>query len=197
MPRKAYHRRYSCQSSDFQQVAQRQPDAPALVTLDGAVVHATVLGLADRMAGGLLAAKVRTGDRAAVHLTNRYELVAVYYACLRVGAVIVPVSHKMSAGKVEQLITDSAPRFYFGEAAVHGPCSDVTEKSAAVERAWILDASATTATTRPWNDVLADAPAATDEVDADDLAAIFYTSGTTGRPRAWCSPTRRSTPASV
>ncbi|WP_035840049.1 class I adenylate-forming enzyme family protein [Kitasatospora azatica] len=170
--------------SDFQQVALRQPDAPALVTLDGAVSYATVLGLADRIAGGLLSAGVRTGDRAAVHLTNRYELVAVYYACLRVGAVIVPVSHKMSAGEVEQLITDSAPRFYFGEAAVHGPCSDVTEKTAAVERAWILDASATTATTRPWNDVLADAPADTDEVDADDLAAIFYTSGTTGRPKS-------------
>ncbi|CBG74927.1 putative coA ligase [Streptomyces scabiei 87.22] len=174
--------------SVFQQVAQRQPDAPALVTLDGAVSYGTVLGLADRIAGGLLAAGVRTGDRAAVHLTNRYELVAVYYACLRVGAVIVPVSHKMSAGEVEQLITDSAPRFYFGEAAVHGPCSDVTEKSAAVERAWILDATATatatTATTRPWNDILADAPAAIREVDVDDLAAIFYTSGTTGRPKS-------------
>ena len=50
--------------SDFQQVAQRQPDAPALVTFDGAVSYATVLGLADRIAGGLLAAGVRTGDRA-------------------------------------------------------------------------------------------------------------------------------------
>lgn len=169
--------------SDFQRVALRQPDAPALVTLDDAVSYGTVLALADRITGGLLKAGLRTGDRVAVHLTNRYELVSVYYACLRTGAVIVPLSHKLSAGEVEQLIADSAPRFYIGEADVHDPCAQVTEQSDTVEQAWILD-SPGTAATRPWEDLPADAPATTDDIGPDELAAVFYTSGTTGAPKS-------------
>ncbi|KUN76654.1 class I adenylate-forming enzyme family protein [Streptomyces griseoruber] len=169
--------------SDFQQVALRQPDAPALVTLDDAVSYGTVLGLADEVAAGLLQAGLRTGERVAVHLSNRYELVSVYYACLRVGAVIVPVSHKLSAGEVDQLIEDSAPRFYLGEAEVHEPCAHVIEKRETVERAWILDSAGTT-TTEPWSGLLADAPSPSDDIGPDELAAIFYTSGTTGRPKS-------------
>ncbi|WP_371574168.1 class I adenylate-forming enzyme family protein [Streptomyces sp. NBC_01314] len=169
--------------SDFQQVALRQPDAPALVTLDDAVSYGAVLGLADRVAAGLLRAGLRTGERVAVHLSNRYELVSVYYACLRVGAVIVPVSHKLSAGEVDQLIEDSAPRFYLGEAEVHGPCAHVIEKRETIERAWILDSSGTT-TTEPWSGLLADGPSPADGIGPDELAAIFYTSGTTGRPKS-------------
>ncbi|MEU1518509.1 class I adenylate-forming enzyme family protein [Streptomyces sp. NPDC005811] len=171
--------------SDFQQTALRRPDAPALLTLDDAIPYGTVLALAERITGGLLAAGLRTGDRVAVHLTNRYELVGVYYACLRTGAVIVPLSHKLSAGEVDQLIADSAPRFYVGEAEVHEPCAHVTEKSATVERAWILD-SPGTATTSAWEDLLTDdAPdAPADAAGPDDLAAIFYTSGTTGLPKS-------------
>lgn len=163
--------------SDFRQVALRRPDAPALVTLDGAVSYATVLDLADRITGGLRDAGLRKGDRVAVHLTNRHELVSVYYACLRVGAVIVPVSHKLSAGEVDQLVADSAPRFYVGEAEVYALCSEVVENSTAVETAWVLD-------TPSGDGLVADAPGTVEEVAPDDLAAIFYTSGTTGRPKS-------------
>lgn len=84
--------------SDFQQVALRQPGAPALVTLDGAVSYSTVLGLADRVAAGLLKSGLRRGDRVAVHIGNRPELASVCYACVRAGAVIVPVSCRLSGG---------------------------------------------------------------------------------------------------
>ncbi|WP_216586936.1 class I adenylate-forming enzyme family protein [Streptomyces brasiliscabiei] len=178
--------------SDFQQVALRQPDAPALVTFDDAVSYGTVLDLAHQVAAGLLRAGLRTGERVAVHLSNRYELVSVYYACLRVGAVIVPVSHKLSAGEVDQLIEDSAPRFYLGEAEVHEPCAQVIEKHGTVEYSWILDStdstdstdSSDTAITRPWSSLLADTPVSADDIGPDELAAIFYTSGTTGRPKS-------------
>ena len=170
--------------SDFQQVALRQPDEPALVMLDGAVSYSTVLGLADRLAGGLLKAGLRRGDRVAVHLGNRPELVSVYYACLRVGAVFVPMSYKLAGGEVKRLVAHSAARFYLGEAGVHGPCAHVIEQADTVKQAWILDSPGATATTCPWSDLLADAPAITDETGPEDLAAIFYTSGTTGQPKS-------------
>ncbi|MBV9022845.1 MAG: acyl--CoA ligase [Streptomycetaceae bacterium] len=170
--------------SDFQHVALRQPHAPALVTLDGTVTYATVLGLADRIAAGLRKAGLRKGDRVAVHLGNRCEVVSLYYACLRMGAVIVPVSGKLSGGEAAELIAHSTARFYLGESARHTPCAHALEKSGAVEQAWILDSPAATTTTRPWSDLLTDAAPESDDIGPQELAAIFYTSGTTGRPKS-------------
>jgi long-chain acyl-CoA synthetase len=170
--------------SEFQEVALRQPDAPALVTLDGAVSYSAVLSLADRIAGGLLKAGLRKGDRVAVHLGNRPELVSVYYACLRTGAVIVPVSCKLSAGEVELLLAHSAARYYLGEARVYAPCAHRIKQSDAIEQSWLLDSPGATATARPWSELLSDSPPKTDEIGPDELAAILYTSGTTGRPKS-------------
>ncbi|QQQ78732.1 AMP-binding protein [Saccharothrix sp. 6-C] len=49
-------------------------------------------GVADRFAGGLLELGVRRGDFVAVQLPNRWEMVALMFACMRVGAVICPIA---------------------------------------------------------------------------------------------------------
>ncbi|MDV9168534.1 class I adenylate-forming enzyme family protein [Streptomyces sp. W16] len=170
---------------DFRQVALRRPNAPALVTLDGEVSYANVLDLADLIAGGLLTAGLRTGDRVAVHLGNRPELVSVYYACLRVGAVIVPVSYKLSGSEVGHLLAHSGARFYLGESRVYEAWADVVGQSPALEQAWVLDSPDATATTRPWSDLLVNGAAVIDDIGPDEPAAIFYTSGTTGRPKSF------------
>ena len=85
--------------SEFEQVARLQPDAPAVVTLDGPVSYSAVLDLAERIAGGLHRAGLAKGDRVAVHFGNRPELASVYYACARAGAVIVPVTYRMQRMK--------------------------------------------------------------------------------------------------
>lgn len=177
--------------SDFQQVARRQPDAPALVTLDSHVSYGTLLDLAERITAGLLAAGLRPGDRVAVHLTNRHELISVYYACLRIGAVLVPLSHKLSGGEVQQLVTDSAPRFYVGESAVLEGCAHAVRTGGPLERMWVLEspgaaprrAQAESNADR-FSGLLAEPSPPVDVIGCDEPAAIFYTSGTTGRPKS-------------
>lgn len=168
---------------DFQQVALRQPGAPAIVMLDSVVSYSAVLGLAENIAGGLLRAGLRRGDRVAVHIGNRPELVSVYYGCLCVGAVIVPVSTRLSGEEVEYLIAHSAARFYLGDARVPGSWAEVIEHSDAIEQAWMLDSAGGTAKMQPWNDLLTDEAVIPDGIGPQEFAAIFYTSGTTGRPK--------------
>jgi long-chain acyl-CoA synthetase len=169
--------------SDFQDVALRQPDAPAVVTLDGGVTYSAVLSLAERTAGGLLKAGLRQGDRVAVQIGNRFELISAYYACLGAGAVIVPVSYRLSAMEEGHLLSHSAARFYLGDATLYGPRADMVERSDTVEQAWVLDLPAATTGARPWIDLLCDDALAPCDVGPQDFATIFYTSGTTGQPK--------------
>lgn len=79
----------------LQQVADRTPDAPALVdpaTLDGTglrLTHAELAERADAAAGRLLDLGIAAGDRIVVQLGNGWEFVVLTFACLRAG--IVPV----------------------------------------------------------------------------------------------------------
>ncbi|MFI8519232.1 AMP-binding protein [Streptomyces sp. NPDC085481] len=54
--------------------------------------YAELARLTDRFAGALLELGVRRGDFVAVQLPNRWEMVPLMFACMRVGAVICPIS---------------------------------------------------------------------------------------------------------
>jgi long-chain acyl-CoA synthetase len=169
--------------SEFEQVARLQPDAPAVVTLDGPVSYSAVLDLAERIAGGLHRAGLAKGDRVAVHFGNRPELASVYYACARAGAVIVPVTYRMSAGEVRFLVEHSGSRFYLGDVSSFQPCAKVIDGLGGIEQAWVLDLPGSTSRARSWVGLLSDAVPAPCPVGPDDFVVIFYTSGTTGLPK--------------
>lgn len=170
--------------TDLEQAALRRPNDPALITLDGSVSFSTVLTLAERISGGLVEAGLRKGDRVAVHFGNRPELASAYYACLRAGAVIVPVSYRLSAGEVEFLLRHSGARFFLGDASVYDSASGVVEDLDALDGAWVLDLSEGTRRVRPLAELLTGDVPAPCEVDPDDFVTFFYTSGTTGMPKA-------------
>ncbi|TFE55125.1 acyl--CoA ligase [Streptomyces sp. ICN441] len=54
--------------------------------------YAELSAVTDRFAAGLLKLGVRRGDFVAVQLPNRWEMVALMFACIRIGAVICPIS---------------------------------------------------------------------------------------------------------
>jgi O-succinylbenzoic acid--CoA ligase len=76
--------------------AGADPDRPALVTEDGAVVaYAELEARALGAAGGLAAAGVRAGDRVALALPAGVEFAAALHACLLLGAVAVPIDLRL------------------------------------------------------------------------------------------------------
>lgn len=158
----AYHARYrpharalSCggQSLSWQQLEQR----------------------VDRLAHALRGAGVGHGDRVVTVLANCIELIDVYWACARIGAVAVPLSPLLMASGLRTLLADAAPAALF--------CSASTEAAS-------LDASAGLACLRictgaAYDAFVREAPAApvSAAVAPGDLCNIMYTSGTTGLPK--------------
>ena len=71
--------------------AIEHPGRNALIDGDRSWTYAELKAESRRVARGLAAAGVQPGDRVALHMTNRAELAALYFACARLGAVAVPI----------------------------------------------------------------------------------------------------------
>ena len=138
---------------------------------------ACVLG-AELQARGL-----RRGDRIAVMVPNCCELAVFYFACLYAGATIVPINPSLSVGDVRFILSSCAPHLVLASpslserltAAGSTPIMLATAQDPLVNsKADAIDLTVLRASTgfKPLEDVT-----------ADDLLVIVYTSGTTARPK--------------
>ena len=162
--------------------ARRTPDAPAITQGSVHRTYAELEARSDALANGLLNLGVAFGDRVGLLMANRPELIEAMYACFRIGACVVPLNARFTEEEVVYHLEDSgaaailcdedgfagAVATYAGPARVvvtgtTSPATGVTSLEA------LIDASE-----RTGGAVL---------VDRDDLAWLFYTSGTTGRPK--------------
>ncbi len=130
--------------------------------------------LSARFAGALRRAGAIPGDRIAVQVEKSAENVALYLASLRAGFVYLPLNTAYTPDEVSYFLADAEPAVFV---------CDPARASDAPKEAPILTLSATGRGT------LVDAANAAAPFDAveprreDDLAAILYTSGTTGRSK--------------
>jgi malonyl-CoA/methylmalonyl-CoA synthetase len=137
--------------------ARRAPDpGTPLMVVPGSETwtYGDVHGLAGRIANGLTTAGVAPGDRVAVQVEKCPEVVALYLACLRSGAVFFPMNPAYTDDEVAYLVDDATPRVVVREPAALAALADGQPGS--------------------FDDVT---------VRPDDVAAMLYTSGTTGRPK--------------
>ena len=163
-------------SSAFKDAAER----PALRLADGQVItYGQLEQEAARFAGLLCAEGVMPGDRVAVQVEKSAENVFLYLACLRAGAIYLPLN---------TAYTDSELDYFFGDAepaliVCKPERADGIRKLASSKDVTIhtLDASGGGSLMQAAEGLNTDGP--TVQRAAGDLAAILYTSGTTGRSK--------------
>lgn len=152
-----------------------------IVTGDGrAVSSGAFFDLAGRLAAALVKRGVSPGDRVAVQAAKSVEALALYLACLRAGAVYLPLNPAYTPAEIAYFLGDAAPRLFV--------CASETKNALTPVAAGAGVDSVETLDDRGGGSLmdLADgngpvpAPAPR---RAEDLAAILYTSGTTGRAK--------------
>lgn len=155
--------------------AVRTPARPALFT--GTTCIADYSGFAGRAAGiaaGLSQLGIGRGDRVALFMSNRTEYLEVLYGIWWLGAASVPINGKLHGREAAWIIGDSASSLVFvddksaDELRPHVPSETVLVSVDGEEFAVLRQTGAH------------DKPAA---LGRDDLAWLFYTSGTTGNPK--------------
>ena len=137
------------------------------------------LALASQLAGALVAAGVQPGDRVAVQVHKSAQALALYAACVQCGAVYLPLNTAYTAAEVGYFIDDAEPKMVICDAAASDSLEPAAERVGAGIRTLNADGRGT---------IIDDAASQPGSVEAvprapDDLAAILYTSGTTGRSK--------------
>ena len=116
--------------------------------------------LSARFAATLRARGVGAGDRVIVQIEKTMGAVALYLACLRSGAIFVPLNTTYTQTEVDYFLIDAEPRLFVAMADMAAPKAPLWAEALA---------------TSPDNEIVAS--------EADDIAVIVYTSGTTGRSK--------------
>jgi len=153
-------------------------DSPFMHFADGSHwSYAQTLALSGQMAHVLISHNVQPGDRVAVQVDKSPEALALYFACIRSGAVMLPLNTAYTAAELSYFIGDAEP------AAVIVSSKRESEITAIAGHAAVLtlDADGSGSLSKQSEDQNADFT--TVPRDPDDLAAILYTSGTTGRSK--------------
>ena len=128
------------------------------------------------------------GDRVLLFLKNGFEFPVLLMAIMRAGLVVVPVNAKLHPREVAWIAGDAGPKLIF----THGEHVEALEASLEGDAKPRIIAIEDFALPTP----LSHAPEAT-VVEPDDSAWIFYTSGTTGRPKGATLSHRNLIAASV
>jgi malonyl-CoA/methylmalonyl-CoA synthetase len=169
----------------FDLIRASLPADPASRTLletgEGArITYADMLDRSAAYASALMALGVKTGDRVAVQVEKSAEVVFLYLGAVRAGAVFLPLNTAYTAPEIAYFLSDAEPTLFVCDPARHAALEAVAVE-AKVPALRTLDGAG-----RGSMAEAADA-ASTDFADVergpDDLAAILYTSGTTGRSK--------------
>ena len=154
-----------------------EPAQPCMLVPGGPVIHYDELAAwSARIAHALVALGCRPGDRVAVQTDKAWQAVALYLGCLRAGLVYLPLHTAYQKGELAFFFADAAPKVVVCRPAMLG----VVATLAGDAHVLTLDAAGGELIDRA-----RDLPDAFETVHSqpDDLAAMLYTSGTTGRSK--------------
>ena len=159
--------------------AAEQPDRLAVVESGGRSL--TWAGLEDevgRIATGLSAAGVVGGQRVMIVAGNRLEFVTTYLGVLRAQAVAVPVNPGSVVGELARMLEDSGSRVVVADAGTAAAVREAASSLGSPPRVVVIGEPS-------YDELRAAAARPVPQLqDPEKLAALLYTSGTSGRPRA-------------
>ena len=165
----------------FASKMHERADADFITTREGhRYSYTDALSQSAQLAGALTELGVKQGDRVAVQVNKSPEAILLYLACLRIGSVYLPLNTGYTGDEIRYFLNDAEPALFVcrptmvEEAtaiAADTGCPAVTTLGSAADGC-LMETARQAA---PRNDIVT--------LGERDLAAILYTSGTTGRSK--------------
>ena len=180
----------------FRRNVMDYPDKPFLIINDLALSYSTVNTLVNGLANYLLALGVKKGDRVALMMPNIPQYVIGFYACMKIGAVLVPTNFQYTKHELAHTFKDSSPKVVIVLAAFSANVIDLHESGTyQFQKIVTVQLQNMPLDVKPcsvavdFNEAiqgLADFSEPNMEVLPEDLAILQYTGGTTGVSKGCC-----------
>ena len=164
-----------------------EPHDDDRVALISSGIETTYGELRDRVGhlrGGFAAAGVGSGDRVAILCGNNRYFVKAYFAVLGLGAVAVPLNPSSPAHEIERQLTVIKPRLVLVGPSAAANWVQVDPAVIASIDTIVFAEGVPPSGARPLADLMAADPVPIVDVDDDHIAAMLFTSGTAGPPKA-------------
>jgi long-chain acyl-CoA synthetase len=158
-------------------------DREYLVYQDERMTYAEAHRQVAAIGAWLAAQSVKRGDRVGIAMRNYPEWLLIYWACVSLGIAVVGMNAWWVAEELDYAINDSSPKVIFCDGERLARLTERSETAAGIPLV-ITRAESLPPGSTPWSEVIGhggELPEA--DVDPDDDACIFYTSGTTGFPK--------------
>lgn len=172
---------------------KRFKDYPYLQYYDDTYTYGEFLQKVHILANALKKQGFKKGDFIHVWVQNSPETLIAYYAIVKIGAVAGPINGWWKGAEVEYLLNDSQGSGLIVEDQYLEIFNEIKDNCPHLET--IIEVGPEkSGSYLAFEDLMAegdDTPVACD-ADPEDIAFIFYTSGTTGNPKGFCSPTKMS-----
>ena len=159
------------------------PDKNAIYFQDHQISYDQVGDIVTKLAQGLKTAGIEKGDRIALVMPNLPHFIFSYYACLRIGAIIIPINYMLAADDFDYVLHNSKPKAVIYWEGFRGLLTKFFQtynegliKIVLGEKNQIDNFSLTSLIVEKSSDEIAA------EISPEDTALIQYTSGTADRP---------------
>ena len=165
--------------------AQETPDAPFVKCGSEWLTFGALDASTSRLAGGLAQCGVGPGDHVALLVPNRQEMVELFFALAKLGAVQIPLNAWLRGEFLAYQLRDSQPQTLITDAAGYASAMPLFPQIG-LKRVVLLDEIAeldTTVDHVAFADVALGDPRRTPTQGASAILSIIYTSGTTGLPK--------------
>jgi len=157
--------------SILQQAASRHPDNVALVDGERRFTYAQVLDRTRGLARHLASQGIRPGDRVSIIEDNSHVFFEAYFATAALGAILNPLNTRLAAPEISAILDDAGSRFLIAGERFNQSLKSPLE--------------GVLCTGEPYEQALEPGGGDFDPVPvkAEDVAQLYYTSGTTGHPK--------------
>jgi long-chain acyl-CoA synthetase len=162
------------------------PGKVALVFANQSYTYEDLSCLTQRLAASLLQRGVNPGDRVAFLLPNCLEIALCYYACFSTGAIAVPLNIRFHPELLKYVLNHSQARVLISEPKLFGQIGELRSSLPGIEQYYLTSGAAERSGVEPFPELLKASPASTrlPVLEESFAATIYYTSGTTGLPKA-------------
>jgi long-chain acyl-CoA synthetase len=162
------------------------PEEVALIVEEKTYTYGELSRLTQSLAASLLQRGIQPGDRVAFLLSNCLEIVLCYYASLYIGAISVPLNIRFPPELLQYTLTHSGARLLISEPELFENIEKIRPALAGVEEYYLTSSAARFAGVLSFSELLESTfdPNRWPVIEETQAAAIYYTSGTTGLPKA-------------
>jgi acyl-CoA synthetase (AMP-forming)/AMP-acid ligase II len=164
--------------------ASKYPERTAIVSDEGRLSFRELETITGRLAGAMLKAGLKKGDRAAILFFNSLYFVEIYFAALKAGIVPVPVNFRLAGPEIVHILNDSRSNILFYGPEFEETLLPIREQLSTVKM-FVSPQNEGSPLAADYDDFLnkGDYFVPSKNVSEEDWCQIIYTSGTTGKPK--------------